>query len=103
MEQALTRVKLSQCSNKVLFHYISNTKYNNKEDEQTPLQLKLNILADKIGVFGFNCACLTFTCMTLHLIGERLYLGEVLFDISFFNHILEYFMIGVTVVVVAGI
>ncbi len=40
--------------------------------------------------------------MTIHLVVERLYFGEELFNMELINLLLEYFMIGVTVVVVAG-
>lgn len=46
-------------------------------------------------------AYLVFGAMTLHLIIEKLYLGEPVFNIELINHLVEYFIISVTVVVVA--
>ena len=38
-----------------------------KEDDSTPLQEKLAILADQIGQFGMYGASLTFLVLLLHL------------------------------------
>ena len=71
------------------------------EDDPTPLQLKLNDLADDIGKVGKFVASGVFIAMTLHLVIEKLYLGQQLFNAQLFNHLVEYFIIAVTVVVVA--
>lgn len=72
-----------------------------QNDDQTPLQLKLNDLADDIGRIGTTVAIGVFCAMTIHLIIERIYLSETVFDISLINHLVEYFIIAVTVIVVA--
>lgn len=46
-------------------------------------------------------AKLVFIAMTIHLIIEDLYLGVNIFTLSTVNHLVEYFIIAVTVVVVA--
>jgi P-type Ca2+ transporter type 2B len=46
-------------------------------------------------------AILVFCAMSIHLMIERIYYGETLFDISLINHLVEYFIIAVTVIVVA--
>ena len=46
-------------------------------------------------------ACLTFGAMTVHLILEKIYYGESLFTMAIIKEILNYFIIAVTVIVVA--
>jgi hypothetical protein len=46
------------------------------ESDPTPLQHKLDILADKIGKFGKWIAILIFVAMTVHLSIERLMYPE---------------------------
>lgn len=58
-------------------------------------------MADDIGRIGTLVAILVFAAMTIHLIIERIYLSETVFDISLINHLVEYFIISVTVIVVA--
>lgn len=72
-----------------------------QEDDPTPLQEKLEDLADQIGKFGMTAAGLTFFGMTLHLIIEKVYFKEELITLQNLNAILSYFIIAVTVIVVA--
>ena len=71
------------------------------EDEPTPLQLKLADLADLIGTVGIWVSGLVFTGMTLHLIIKTIYTGGVLFSMEFIQKVLSFFIISVTVIVVA--
>ena len=72
-----------------------------EENEPTPLQLKLETVADQIGRIGLYTAILTVCVMTIHLIIEIL-IGTIEFDIMrFIQEIIGYFLIGITVVVVA--
>jgi P-type Ca2+ transporter type 2B len=72
-----------------------------EENEPTPLQLKLETVADQIGRVGLFTAILTVCVMTIHLIIE-ICLGYVPWDtMHFIQEIIGYFLIGITVVVVA--
>lgn len=70
-------------------------------DDATPLQGKLDILAGQIGDYGMLVAKLVFIAMTIHLTIEDLYYGRNLFTLENVSHLVEYFIIAVTVVVVA--
>jgi len=72
-----------------------------EEPEITPLQLKLESVVDQISDVGKWCAYLTFGGMTVHLLIEKLLNGEEIFAVSTLNHFLEFFIIGVTIIVVA--
>ena len=50
------------------------------ETDPTPLQEKLEVLADDIGKFGITMSSLIFCLMVVHLIGEILYYGIPLID-----------------------
>ena len=69
-----------------------------KEQEHTPLQEKLDDMAAKIGYVGMAAAAATFVAMMMiKLVVKPDYLANV----SIFNHALDAFIIGVTIVVVA--
>jgi len=69
-----------------------------KEQEETPLQEKLDDMAAMIGNVGIGAAVATFVAMmSIKIIVDPEYLK----DISIFHHALEAFIIGVTIVVVA--
>lgn len=72
-----------------------------EEDDPTPLQEKLEDLADIIGKFGMTSAFLTFAGMSIHLIAEKIYYKEPVMTLDNFSEILGYFIIGVTIIVVA--
>lgn len=67
----------------------------------TPLQKKLDTVANKIGLVGFWTAFLTFICMT----GRMYYFiwrdGGEYFNFEILTSILYFFIIGVTIIVVA--
>jgi P-type Ca2+ transporter type 2C len=69
-----------------------------KEQEETPLQEKLDAMAAMIGNVGMAAAAATFVAMMFIKIVVK---PDYLQDVSVFNHALEAFIIGVTIVVVA--
>jgi Ca2+-transporting ATPase len=69
-----------------------------KEQEETPLQEKLDDMAATIGYVGMGAAAATFIAMMFIKIVVN---PEYLQDISAFHHALDAFIIGVTIVVVA--
>ena len=69
-----------------------------KEQEETPLQEKLDDMAMKIGYVGMAAAAATFIAM----MSIKIFVDpEYLKDVSAFKHALDAFIIGVTIVVVA--
>jgi Ca2+-transporting ATPase len=69
-----------------------------KEQEETPLQEKLDDMAAMIGYVGMAAAAATFVAMmAIKIFVDPEYLREV----SVFHHALDAFIIGVTIVVVA--
>jgi len=69
-----------------------------KEQEQTPLQEKLDRMAEIIGYVGMAAAAATFIAMMfIHSVVQPDYLK----DTTLFAHALDAFIIGVTIVVVA--
>jgi Ca2+-transporting ATPase len=69
-----------------------------KEQDQTPLQEKLDTMANQIGNVGIASAIATFVAMMF----MKLYVKPAYLDnVSVFNHALDAFIIGVTIVVVA--
>lgn len=71
------------------------------EDDKTPLQEKLADLADQIGVIGMYSALLTFAALMLHLLWDTFKGAHVLFSMEFLNDLVEYFIIAVSIVVIA--
>jgi calcium-translocating P-type ATPase len=69
-----------------------------KEQEETPLQEKLDTMAALIGYVGMGAAAATFVAMMCIKIFVQ---PDYLKDISAFHHALDAFIIGVTIVVVA--
>lgn len=79
----------------------------NEEDEEekkTPLQHKLDLLVEQIGKIGLYCAILTFSAMVINLV-LSVYTSEdpevQLFTIDNLSEVVDYFIIGVTIIVVA--
>jgi calcium-translocating P-type ATPase len=69
-----------------------------KEQDQTPLQEKLDDMAALIGYVGMTAAAATFCAMMfIKIVIQPEYLAEI----SIFSYALEAFIIGVTIVVVA--
>ena len=69
-----------------------------KEQDQTPLQEKLDTMAELIGHVGTGAAVATFIAMMVIKIYFR---PDYLEHVSIFSHALDAFIIGVTIVVVA--
>jgi len=69
-----------------------------KEQDQTPLQEKLDRMAEAIGHVGMVAAAATFIAM---MVIKVVFKPEYLDDVTIFAHALEAFIIGVTIVVVA--
>lgn len=75
-----------------------------QDQDDTPLQEKLSTLADQIGNVGLMSAVCTFCAMLLHYIydcamGEDFFGTLVSWDTL--NELIEYFIIAVSIVVVA--
>lgn len=72
-----------------------------EEKEESPLQQKLAVLADQIGLIGMYLAGGMFLVMILHMIIEKLILGEALFNGNTLNYIVNAFILAVVIIVVA--
>jgi len=72
-----------------------------EEKEESPLQQKLAVLADQIGMMGTWLAGGMFLLMILHMIIEKIILGEALFDGNTLNYIVNSFILAVVIIVVA--
>lgn len=59
------------------------------------------VLADDIGALGLRAAVGTFLAMVIHLVIEKLIYGESLFTFKIFSAILHFFIVAVTIIVVA--
>jgi Ca2+ transporting ATPase len=72
-------------------------------EDETPLQQKLEILANNIGFIGIVSAALTFTAMMLHLIYDIIMAEDrsVYLSIETVKSIVEYATIAVSIIVVA--
>ena len=71
-----------------------------EEEEETPLQQKLEIIARDIGYFGLISAMATVFALTVLFILHAVTQTEK-FDWTNLKHILDYFIIGVAIVVMA--
>lgn len=70
------------------------------EEEETPLQTKLETIANEIGRLGVYVAVLTFVVMTIKLIITTA-LGDEGFTIDILSDIVDYVIISITIIVVA--
>ncbi len=74
----------------------------NIEDELTPLQAKLETIADQIGGFGVKVAVITFLVVTAKLIIEVIRDDtKDFFTVSTINLLVNYLILSITVIVVA--
>ncbi|EGR29017.1 hypothetical protein IMG5_164760 [Ichthyophthirius multifiliis] len=71
------------------------------DDVKTPLQEKLDVLADEIGKIGITCATLTFCAMIVNLMISNYLNGYSIIQIANIEDIVGFFIIAVTIVVVA--
>jgi P-type Ca2+ transporter type 2B len=65
------------------------------------LQEKLSVLADQIGMVGMYAASLTFLALLLHLLWATFKGEHYLFSMEFLNHMVDYFIIAVSILVLA--
>ena len=65
------------------------------------MQEKLGILADQIGKIGIGSATLTFIALLVHLIVDIVAYDRAVFSYATLNSLVEYFIIAVSIVVVA--
>ena len=73
----------------------------NIEAEETPLQMKLNSIAEGIGKLGVAVALLTLAAIVISTIVKTVKDDTLNFDIKFWKDIANGFVIAITVVVVA--
>ena len=73
---------------------------NSQEENKTPLEIKLNKIADFIGYFGLASSIITFIGLSIHLILEYLYTKNFPFS-EWINELLKMLILCVTIIVVA--
>lgn len=71
------------------------------EAEKTPLQGKLETIANQIGLIGFYCALLTMTACTINMTVTKLVTGVPLMTGESLKSLISFLIIGITIVVVA--
>ena len=75
-----------------------------QDQDETPLQIKLSILAEQVGQVGMFSAAATFLAMFIHYIYDCFAEGsfvESFVSVETINEVIEYFIIAVSIVVVA--
>jgi Ca2+ transporting ATPase len=74
----------------------------NIEEEETPLQAKLETIANEIGKIGVYVSILTFIAMTLNLVIKTVMNEQVtLVDMTILSQIITFIIISITIIVVA--
>jgi P-type Ca2+ transporter type 2B len=74
------------------------------ETDETPLQLKLTILAEQIGLVGTYSAGLTFLCLLGHIIHDAYATGnfsEEFFHLDTVSLVVKAFIIAISIIVVS--
>ena len=79
---------------------IRGTIDNAQEDNKTPLEIKLNYIADLIGYFGLGSAIITFIALIIQLIYEYFTTTEMGFSEGF-GKIMRILILCVSIIVVA--
>ena len=79
---------------------IRGTIDNAQEDNKTPLEIKLNSIADLIGYFGLGSAIITFIALLIQLIVEYFQTSSMGFSEGF-NKVLRILILCVSIIVVA--
>ena len=79
---------------------IQGTIDNAQEDNKTPLEIKLNSIADLIGYFGLGSAIITFIALIIQLIIEYFKTAEMSFSEGL-SKILRILILCVSIIVVA--
>jgi Ca2+ transporting ATPase len=72
-----------------------------QEAVATPLQVKLERIADDIGKVGVYCAILTFTACFANLVISTVLAGTDFFVVETAKQVVDFLIIGITIVVVA--
>ena len=72
-----------------------------KEEEPTPLQLKLEVIADLIGLFGVWAAVITMLVLTVNLAIKDSATGDDFFTMKTLRYVLSYVILAITIIVVA--
>jgi Ca2+ transporting ATPase len=72
-----------------------------EDADLTPLQVKLADLADQIGQMGMWSATFTFAALVLHLIYDIFKYDHSVFSYQTLNSLVNYFIIAVSIVVLA--
>lgn len=75
-----------------------------EEEDETPLQQKLSILAEQIGKVGMYAAVATFICMFGHLLYDLFQTGDFIGNLLTFNTVnvlVDAFIVSVSIIVVA--
>lgn len=73
-------------------------------DDSTPLQEKLEVLANQVGQVGMYAAAATFICMLGHILHDAFVSGEFvnqLLRLETLHHLVDAFIIAVSIIVVA--
>ena len=70
-----------------------------EEDDPTPLQERLGVLADRIGLFGLGAAILTFLALAISGFARGTIPFEASLDVG--GQLLEFLIVAVTIIVVA--
>ena len=80
---------------------IRGTIDNASEDNKTPLENKLNVIADLIGYFGLGSAIVTFVALVIQMI-VRYSTGEEKFEVkNLFKNLITIVILCVSIIVVA--
>ena len=80
---------------------IRGTIDNAAEDDKTPLEMKLNTIADLIGYFGLGSALVTLVALLIQMI-VRYSIGDEEFEVSsFIKHLITIVILCVSIIVVA--
>lgn len=72
-----------------------------EDESKTPLQAKLEVIADQIGKVGVYCALLTFLACCVNLIITKIVNSEPVFSVATLGSLVQFMLIGITIVVVA--
>ena len=75
-----------------------------QDQDETPLQIKLSILAEQVGQVGMFSAAATFLAMFVHYIYDCFAEGnfvESFVSVETIHEVIEYFIIAVSIVVIA--
>ena len=72
------------------------------EEEETPLQQKLETIANEIGKIGVYVSILTFIAMTINMVIKTVLDDtKTLFDMKTVSQLVNFIIIAITVIVVA--